>query len=680
MSSQWLPKLLILQVLCSQPAMGAQGGAKRRRVDEVVGRWPDIPKYVPSNGNPDGPLLGNGRLGAALAWYAPTPTASVKVEFHFGHNAFFAAPLPGFSSCGYTDITGGGRKALGGLTLHPKNITNSTVKSVSGYQRPSNGSAGVHFETVQGLVEVSAFVHAEEDVLVVRISAQRQPSEVGLDLWTYTGCAPGGMDLPTHAGAGPDSLRISRSNGQIYQAKQWLVPGVVQNFSLVARQLANQWQWKSEFTSTTLPTDCGRVWGTRTPCSQGLARSDTDGEMIFIVELQRSPLSSLDPPTKNEDAGDATVPSADSRSPVWNYTELRQSHVSFWDHFWTESFVEIPASPVTEFFWYSSQYLSRAASGGDASPGLFGPWVTTDTPSWSGDMHLNYNVQAFFYGAASSNHLEVYEPYIQSMLDFLPAARDLALVQFPNCENALYFPGCMLPYGVTSSSDGDMGQKQMGVFASVPLIFYWRYSRDTGFATRIMPFFFGIARFWECALVSINGTLHDTTDCSAEICHPDGRNQPDVALVLSLLPSFFSAAADLAESIGTLPADVAHWRSISRRVAGMPRGNVDGHDIIVEFGGANKTNSAELAWGGMFASFPLGTVSLKSSADDMTLLGFGVPWTFTSLISQMPMRVRAFRISLLLQPVLRGTPRSFFVSGRHGSAQTKAVVQCSRMV
>lgn len=42
-----------------------------------------------------------------------------KVAFHVGHNAFFAAPTGNWkiSSCGYTDLTRAGRKALGGTAV-----------------------------------------------------------------------------------------------------------------------------------------------------------------------------------------------------------------------------------------------------------------------------------------------------------------------------------------------------------------------------------------------------------------------------------------------------------------------------------------------------------------------------------------------------------------------------------
>lgn len=48
-----------------------------------------------------------------------------------------------------------------------------------------------------------------------------------------------------------------------------------------------------------------------------------------------------------------------------------------------------------------------------------------------GDLTLNYNAEASYYGAASSNHLELFEPYLQTILDYLPSARLMADSQYP---------------------------------------------------------------------------------------------------------------------------------------------------------------------------------------------------------------------------------------------------------
>ena len=74
---------------------------------------------------------------------------------------------------------------------------------------------------------------------------------------------------------------------------------------------------------------------------------------------------------------------------------------------------------------YGSQYLFKSATAlGKVPPGLWGPWVTgTDMAGWGGDFTLDYNFQANFWGAASSNHPELITPYMDTMLRLLPLGR-----------------------------------------------------------------------------------------------------------------------------------------------------------------------------------------------------------------------------------------------------------------
>ena len=56
---------------------------------------------------------------------------------------------------------------------------------------------------------------------------------------------------------------------------------------------------------------------------------------------------------------------------------------------------------------------------------------------------------------------------MQTVVDIIDTASDISRRQFPQCEaGSLYFPGHILPHGVLTSDDMDMGQKQLGLFAS----------------------------------------------------------------------------------------------------------------------------------------------------------------------------------------------------------------------
>lgn len=161
-------------------------------VDSIVSRYRKAPAHVPSTGVPDGPLVGNGQTGAAINFSQPgSQLEHLDVAFHIGHNAFFAAPTSNISSCGYTDLTRGGRKALGGLRLTLPNAT-STWRVPELF--PANGTFVL--STGHGF-QLNAFMHAVEDVLMVNLSSS-VPCTVQLTLWTYNGCS--GVSKSTSSG------------------------------------------------------------------------------------------------------------------------------------------------------------------------------------------------------------------------------------------------------------------------------------------------------------------------------------------------------------------------------------------------------------------------------------------------------------------------------------------------
>lgn len=75
---------------------------------------------------------------------------------------------------------------------------------------------------------------------------------------------------------------------------------------------------------------------------------------------------------------------------------LKTDIAAFWIHFWAQSNVSLPSRPLIEAFWYGAQYsLAGFASNRTEAwvppPGLYGPWTTSDSPSWNGDFTLDYS-------------------------------------------------------------------------------------------------------------------------------------------------------------------------------------------------------------------------------------------------------------------------------------------------
>jgi hypothetical protein len=70
---------------------------------------------------------------------------------------------------------------------------------------------------------------------------------------------------------------------------------------------------------------------------------------------------------------------------------------TYWLQYWAKSGLRLPQQPAIEAYWYGANFiLACAASERNdvAPPGLYGPWVTSDNPSWHGDYTLDYNQEA----------------------------------------------------------------------------------------------------------------------------------------------------------------------------------------------------------------------------------------------------------------------------------------------
>ncbi len=97
----------------------------------------------------------------------------------------------------------------------------------------------------------------------------------------------------------------------------------------------------------------------------------------------------------------------------------RASHENWWKQFWSRSNVQI-GDPVLEKYYYASQYLFASTTrAGKFAPGIWGSFITQDSTAWGGDYHLNYNYQAPYWAAYSSNYIDLTDNFDQPVLDYI---------------------------------------------------------------------------------------------------------------------------------------------------------------------------------------------------------------------------------------------------------------------
>ena len=131
-----------------------------------------------------------------------------------------------------------------------------------------------------------------------------------------------------------------------------------------------------------------------------------------------------------------------AHAAVQNSTALRLAHRKDWDSYWSScASVDLGGRQLLEGWWFGSQYLFKSATAlGAVPPGLWGPWVSgTNRAAWGGDYTLDYNFQANFWGASSSNHPELIMPYVDTIMRLLPLGR--ARARAPDWHTAQGFFG-----------------------------------------------------------------------------------------------------------------------------------------------------------------------------------------------------------------------------------------------
>jgi autotransporter-associated beta strand protein len=246
---------------------------------------------------------------------------------------------------------------------------------------------------------------------------------------------------------------------------------------------------------------------------------------------------------------------------VGDLPALRASHLGWWRDFWGKSYVEIPDQQLMQRYCLSTYLMGAASRDPDFPPGLLG-WVTTDSPAWGGDYHLNYNHQAPFYGLCAGNRIEQAAPCGQPILDIAAYGRQY-------CQNTFGFAGIFLPVGlgpkgaITSMFLG--GQKSDASYSCVPLAQQWYATRDPAFAAKAYPFVRDVAQFWENYLVLQNGRYVINNDAVHE-----GTNDTNPIVSLSFVRLVMKLATDMSTALGTDETRHAKWADIVTRLSAYP--------------------------------------------------------------------------------------------------------------
>lgn len=258
---------------------------------------------------------------------------------------------------------------------------------------------------------------------------------------------------------------------------------------------------------------------------------------------------------------------------------LKEAHYKAWEVFYSRSSFTLSDREL-ENRWYASQYLIACCAGNPKfPPGLYGNFITTENPSWRSDYHLNYNYQAAFYAACSSNHAELTDCYHAPLEEFLPRGREFASKL--GCRGILY-PVGMESKGVCSELDLNnrfsferlfLGQKSNALHAADIMVFRWNAEKDLGYAREhAFPYIREALRFFEDYAVFENGRYSVPKDAAHEVPYYRADfdpkkykrviNDKNNALTLGLLRMCLKAGIEMSEKLNEDETEREKWRDM----------------------------------------------------------------------------------------------------------------------
>ena len=540
---------------------------------DCVGIYPGVNNNIVTSGMPDGPLLGNGKVGVVGA------CDNTWVRFYITTTDFWtgahlnAIPLP----IGGVNIIADGNSGTG--VQQEQNMLNAEILTRLSY----------------GMVNMRTWVSATSNMVISEIwTTGTKTVDISVETWSHMSNT---AKYPVSNGISGNSIGWVSRETQSGKDIDWVCRAALATSIIGADYVISLSGDNTAIANFTLMPD----------------------NKIYIVTAVRSGKNITDHITGSvgiaKDQNDSTIDA------------LHSAHLNWWKNYWLKSFVRTYDTQLEQYY-YGALYESACCyREGSICPGLFGAWVTTDKPNWDGNYTLSYNHQATVVGFASSNRPELLLPYMQQRYDWEAEGRERAQrgdINFitgnrwgSKFENGI--PGILesitqAPWGNSASGDLYMGMLSGAVWAALPIIWYCNYTQDEDYLAKIAyPYLKGITDFWEAYLVKQEGKWVIKYSGYQEWASNDNINPAlDNAFVKELFKNMIQYSIYLNKDSDKR----AIWQDIVNNMKSLPTGNWNGQFV---FKPCDEEMLREGAWPGLAFLAGHTTSVTMSSHDDLKM-------------------------------------------------------------
>lgn len=499
------------------------------------------PKMVPTPKTPDGALAGNGDIGLTLGG------SSDRLTFYIGKNDFWRA---------YPVYPGGGIAHPGGLTVSINDLKGASYQVE---QVMDKAAIKGKFEKKGLQVKLNAWVATTGNMVVAEFTAN-QSCEINLNLWSPVG-----------------------------------------NTSVNDSGLTNGVYWVTRsFENTPL-----LEW----PCHIAMAMKVIGGAIsnnrsIKLLPGNKATIALMI--YTNFDKKDWKETAINEAASLTNNSieKIRSAHEYWWKQFWARSNVQI-GDAYLEKFYYASQYLFASTTRANKfAPGIWGSFITQDSTAWGGDYHLNYNYQAPYWAAYSSNYIDLTDNFDKPVLDYMEKGKVHAKTLLN--VKGIYYPVGIGPNGLATtrwpltpdemekryatrentidSGYKFLGQKINAVFSVGNMLMRFYSTYDESYIRKVYPYMLECANFWEDYLKFEDGRYVIYMDHFNEIM-PNQRNKGiwrdklgdfNSTLSLGLVKMLFKGMIDAGSFLKTDANRMEKWQHIVKHLGQFPVGESNG--------------------------------------------------------------------------------------------------------
>jgi hypothetical protein len=288
--------------------------------------------------------------------------------------------------------------------------------------------------------------------------------------------------------------------------------------------------------------------------------------------------------TKNAASPLASVQAAARGVTDANVAEIHAQNKAWWKDFWLRSYIRLGND--AQKYWYNHLFMvgscARSGNGLGNAPGHWGPWNRADDMMWFSNLGMNYNAQNPYYGTFSANHVDLVDPYIETVKYYTEnTGRKRVINRWVSPQIAAHMPancrgveneGSFTAHG-TSCGGGIYGEEDCcmatnAVFGILPIVWKWKYGQDRTFlATTCYPLLLAVADFYDDYIgqpvngrYEVYGSVHEGANWFTK------NDMFSLGAIRFLYREAIAASIEL----GLDEARRAHWQDILDRMSDYP--------------------------------------------------------------------------------------------------------------